>query len=356
MVRLMMLGAVCTLALGCSKPDKTSPKAGVTTQNLNTGESKVVAKIGDAKISLADFERQLGAQSAFSRSRYGSTERKREFLDTLVRFELLANEAEAKGHGAHPDVVTVRKQAMVRQLMAKEVRALVKMSDIQPADIKGYYTDHKSEFDKPAQTRAAHILIADEKEALTLHAEVVAALEGKPLKAREIFAEFARSRSADVVTRAAGGDLRFFTLPGGAARPDDAPNVPDVVAIAAHALAKVGAVSPALVKSDAGWHLIQKTGFRRPFKRDLADVSTQIRNKLFRARKGKAMEKYVADLRAKATITIDDAVLSNAKLPAKSGNGVPRLRQPGLKFPGGKAHTPNLPRPTLPIPVLGKTP
>lgn len=359
----MALGLVCAVATGCGKPEKKPPVGeAVKTAKLSEGDVKVVAKVGKTTITLAEFERRLSEQSAFSRARYGSNERKREFLDTLVRFELLAAEAEAKGHGEHPDVVMVRKQAMVRQLMAQEIRGLVKMSDITPADIKGYYDDHLPEFHKPAQVRAAHIVLADEAEAQALLAEIKTAIAAKSLKAREVFGDFAKARSTDLITKASGGDLRFFSLPGEVSkRADDAPKVPDAVAIAAHALAKVGQLVEAPIKTGAGWHLVQKTGFRRPFKRKLSDVSTQIRNKLFRARKGKAMEQYVTDLRNKAKITIDDAVLDTAKAPASAGGGIPRLQQPGqpmappFKMPSGAGMRPQLPgqpgrRPSLPIP------
>ena len=109
------------------------------------------------------------------------------------------------------------------------------------------------------------------------------------------------------------------------------------------------------IHSDCRGHLVQKTGFRRPFKRQLADVSAQIRNTLFRTRKRNAMEKYVTDLRAKAQIKIDDAVLDSAKLKGPPRDLTPNLAPPkidGLRLPSGK--TPPMPRPKLPLPTEGR--
>ena len=299
-------------------------------------KGKVVARIGDHVITLAEFERRLNQQSPFARARYNSAERKREFLDSLVRFELLAKEAEAKGLDRDPDVQLARKQAMVKRLTATEIRDLVKLEDITDADVKAYYDEHADEFDKAAEVRASHILFADQESAAKVLAELTPAIAKEPKKARGVFEDFARKHSTDEATKARGGDLQFFGLPGVSKvkRSPIAPPVPPPVAKAAFELEAVGAVHPEPIKTSQGWHLVQKTGFRRPYKRTLRDVKTTIRNKLFRVRKGKAMEDYVKDLKAKAKITVDDVVLDEAKVK-QGGAPAPSLDPPNMKFRPG---------------------
>jgi peptidyl-prolyl cis-trans isomerase C len=340
----ILVGAAALLALAACKPEKKPPTTSSAAQPLATSgntlsdadKGKVVARVGDAVITLEDFERRLNQQTPFARNRYNTLERKREFLESLVRFEVLAIAAAEAGYDKDPDVVLAQKQAMVKVLMARDVRDLVKMEDITDADIETYYREHLSDYDKPEQVRASHILLTGpdaEKKAKALHAEIAGLADKKPRQAREIFADFAKKHSEDKVTRESGGDLQFFAKPG-EARVDRPPLLGEVappVALAAFGVEKVGGIAPAPVKTSAGWHLVQKTGFRRPYKRELADVQTNIRNKLFRLRKSEAMQNYVKDLKEKSKIEVDEKALAEAKVEVKPGGGqVPPLGPGGL--------------------------
>ncbi len=317
---------------------------GATPSALTEAErGKVVAKIGDATITLEEFERRLNQQSPFSRSRYNSLTRKKEFLESLVRFELLAMEAKANGHDKDPDVVLAHKQAMVRLLTANEVANLVKIDDISDADIAAYFAEHRADFIKPAEVRAAHILMPDETSARGLITDLQAALALAGDGGVAAFAQRARQASTDAKTAEQGGDLGWFGEPGVSkvSRSPNAPVVPPAVAKAAFALATVGAVHPEPIRSSQGWHVVQRTGHRQAIERSLDEVRTRIRNTLFRSRKAEALEAYVQGLRAKAGVQIDDAVLGTAKV-APAGEFNPKLAPPHLRPaplgpPGGPA-------------------
>lgn len=368
-LRPILLTAVAgAMVIGCGKPEAPDPQAkkGVKTQNSGTqgdakgaqGDGEMLAKIGDRVITLEEFERRLAQQSAFARGRYSSLQRKKEFLDSLVRFELLARDAEQKGFGDDPEVVLARQQAMVKLLTAKEIRNLVKLVDITDAEVAAYYNEHLDEFDKPAEVRAAHILLKTEAAAKALAPQIQARLDKEPRKARQVFAEFVREHSKDAATARMGGDLQFFGKPGDrpVRRDSNQPVVPPAVANAVFALEKVGAIT-APIQTSQGWHIVQKTGFRRPYKRELSDVKTSIRNKLFRVKKGKAMQDYVEGLKKGVTITIDDAVLGKAEV--KPGNA-PNIEPPGFKrkgplqrprrLPGLGTATPRAPKAPAPKP------
>lgn len=340
MKRPSQLGSVlaCTLSLfACGGQGSTgadAPKVAISEAERGT----VLAKVGDVVITQKDFENRLAEQAPFARARFTSAQRKQEFLDSLLRFEVLAKEAEAKGYDQDPEVQLARKQAMVRKLMAEEVPKLVKLSDITDAEIAAYYQEHLAEFDKPAEVRAAHLLVKDEATAKKLLAELLAKIGDKKQEARDIFAEFVRHHSEDAGTREAGGDLQFFGKPG-ESRVERAPMLPEVappVALAAWGLEGVGDIAPEPVRSSAGFHLVQKTGFKRAYKRELTDVQQTIRNKLFRVKKTTALEKYVADIKAKVKIEIDERVLAEAKAPAGGGGPglAPPTALPGMGMPG----------------------
>ncbi len=352
---LTALTALAALA-GCGDDAKKGADLTLAAGDLKDGEKgRVVARIGDEAITVEEFEARLNQQSPFVRSRYDSPQRKKDFLDSLVRFELIAAEAERQGYGDDPDVKLAKKQAMVRAFTTGELRDLVSLSDITDADIEAYYTANEGEFVRPAQVRIAHLVVPDEAQAQALLAEVRGLIAADPLKARAIFAEFVRLRATDEQARLDAGDIGFVGEPG-VSKTDNQAKAPPAVARAAFDLKAVGDLAPAPVKSSAGWHLVQKTGFRRPYRRELSDAATRIRNTLFRQRKAEAMEAFVQDLRGKATITIDDAALEAVKVspaPPKRGFLPPgvdpadgpaqrpaRRRIPGLPPPGARPPRP----------------
>ena len=58
-------------------------------------DKQVVARIDGQPITLADLQRRMAQQAPFVQARYSSPERRKELLDNLVRFEILAREAQA---------------------------------------------------------------------------------------------------------------------------------------------------------------------------------------------------------------------------------------------------------------------
>ena len=334
---------------GCQDDKPTAKRGKAQTGIANSFEpgelnqkelAEIVARVGDNVITMADFENRLAQLNPFARGRYDSVERKREFLESMIRLELLALEAEDKGYGDDPEVVLARKHAMVKRLQAKEIRNLVRLADITDDDIQKYFEEQPDQFNKPAQVRAAHLMVADEGRAKTLLAEIQQKIAADPRKAREIFGDYVRNYSEDDATRETGGDLHFFGKPGQdpVERSPLAPEVAPALTRAAYELDGVGDVAAAIVRTPQGWHLVQKTGFRRPVERKLDDVRTSIRNKLFRKRKSEAMEKYVADLREKTKIEIDDSVIERADA----------ARGRGANAPDAPLDPPNL-RPDLPM-------
>src|SRR5262245_33958933 len=124
--------------------------------------AETLARIDDVVITVGEFQSRINQQSPYVRARYTSLERKKEFLDNLVRFEVLAKEAEKKGLQKDPEVVRTMKQVMIQKLMKDEFDNRVKLDDVSDADCKAYYDAHLDEFNKPEEVRVALILLASE--------------------------------------------------------------------------------------------------------------------------------------------------------------------------------------------------
>jgi len=181
---------------------------------------------------------------------------------------------------------------------------------VADADIAAYFAKNHATMDKPAQVRARHILVADQKTADMI--------EGK-LKAGGSFADLAKQYSTDPSTKDKGGELGFFG-PG--------QMVPAFQA-AAFAL-PVGAISQP-VKSPFGWHIIQVEEKKPALKATLTSSTPQIKETLTQQQEQQQIPVFLNGLRAKANIQVNDprfADLFPPPLPPPPAAGAPAASPP----------------------------
>lgn len=326
-------------SMGCSgsaaKQDAGPAAGGDRVHGLTKAQrAETLVKIGGETITVGDFAERLSEQSPYLRARYSSPERRREFLDNMVRFELLAAEAHTKGYDTSEEVERTRKQMMIQAMMKAEFEDRVQLTDITDADVQAYFEAHHDEFDKPEQIRASHIVIHDRATAQRVLSQVLA-------KRTDIafWRESAQRYNEDVETKDRFGDLRFFSRP--AERRDDEPIVPAAVAEAAFSIAQIGDIYPTLVQSPAGFHIIKLTGKRAALHRTLEEASRPIRNRLWRERREQRVTDFIAGLRRDAHVTVDESALAALRIDIPEGDS-PELHA----APGQGPHAP--PSPTVP--------
>jgi parvulin-like peptidyl-prolyl isomerase len=330
----LLAGCAVFLALaGCGekKKEEAAPKPaeakGPETKNGLTEEQskQVLAKVGDTTITLGDFADRLASQSPYLRARYASPERRKEFLDNMVRFELLALEAKKRGHEDSPEVDRVRRQMMVQQMMKEMFDDKgVKLSDISDAEIKAYYDQNPAEFHKPAQRRASHILMKDKAKAEAVLKKLQAAPEDM-----ELFRKLAEENNQDVETKQRYGDLRFFSKDP---PPSETEVPPKAVRDAVFSLEKTGQLYAQVVQSEQGFHVVKLTGERAALDRSLEDARRLIQNRLWRKKREEAIDTFVGDLRKKGDIKENPDLLSQVKIDT-SGAAAPPV--PGGALPPG---------------------
>ena len=297
-------------AASCSKKAEEAPvveeewpKNGLTEAQAN----EVLAKVGDRTITVGDFADRLASQSPYLRARFESPERRKEFLDNLVRFELLVYEAKRLGYGDEPEIVRARRNAMIQQMVKKEVDEPLEGLEITDEEVQAVYDANPLEFDRPGQVRASDIFIEDRARANELLVRAKKAdLAG--------FRKLAREESEDEKTKANGGDLHFFEATG-----EGEP--PAAIREAAFSLKTVGTVYPKLIESGNGFHIIMLTGKRPALKRTYEQAKRAIRHKLTRERKDAAMEALTKRLREEVEVQVDYAALESIKV------GTPELPQ-----------------------------
>ncbi|MBV8074097.1 MAG: peptidylprolyl isomerase [Candidatus Eremiobacteraeota bacterium] len=183
------------------------------------------------------------------------------------------------------DVRTIFRQQLILQ---KAVASQAK--PVTDADIKAYYDRNHASLDKPEQVRARHILVPDLKTAQTVESK---------LKGGAKFEDLAKQYSTDPATKDKGGELGWFghnQMVG----PFDK---------AAFSL-PVGKISDP-VKSPFGYHIIQVEEKKPALKATLASSKDQIRQTLQQQAAQSQIPLFVQQLRAKATITVNDPRFSD---------------------------------------------
>jgi peptidyl-prolyl cis-trans isomerase C len=282
--------------------------------------AETLAKIDDVVITVGEFQDRINKQSPYVRARYTSLERKKEFLDNLVRFEVLAKEAQKRGLDKDAEVVRTMKQVMIQKLLKDEFDK-VKPEDISDQDAKKYYDAHPEEFNKPEEVRVSSILVKDESAAKKVLAD--ARMKGVDNQGfRNLVAQY----STDAATKDRGGDLRYFDT--------NTKEIPRSIVDAAFKLQNIGENSPP-VKTEQGWVVLKLTGRRKALARSFDEVKTTIKNRLYRDKRQDSMEAFVKALRDKANIKIDEGRLAKVQIEG-SGNQFPG---PGVPPPGpGQFH------------------
>src|SRR5437764_8037445 len=109
------------------------------------GECKsgpVVAKVGDETITADELKHRLDETSPFLRARYNTLDRKKEFLENLIRNELLAQEALKQGLDKSPAVKEQMKRAMIQELIKHQLDEKLTGQDIAEGDLKKFYDAH----------------------------------------------------------------------------------------------------------------------------------------------------------------------------------------------------------------------
>jgi peptidyl-prolyl cis-trans isomerase C len=315
------LAALAAVALTALAPACKKDSKGKGPSASGGDGSPVVAKVDDAVITVNDFQERINKQSPFVRARYTSNEKKKEFLDSLIRFEVMANEAERRGYDKDPEVLRVMKQQMISKFLQKDFESKLKVEDVPDADVEKYYTEHPAEFNQKDEVRVSEVVVKDKAKADKAYSEAKALPKAAALPTPDAkqFKDIVAKYSDDEDAKQRGGDLGFFDK--------DTTRYPKPVVEAAFKLNEVGDVA-APIKTDKGFAVIRLAQKRPGFNRPLAEVKRQIQQRLFRDTRTKAMDNFVAELKKKSTIEINEANLSKVTIDTAGGAGGPGMAGP----------------------------
>ncbi len=268
-----------------------------------------LATIDDVTITLGEFQERINRQSPYIRARYTSLEQKKEFLDSLIRFEVLAKEAYRRGLQNDPEVVRTMKQVMIQKLMRDEFDSKVTADSISDAEMKTYYDANLAEYVKPEEVRVSAIVLKNKAQA----ERVLLEAKGEAGKTNKGFRDLVMKYSSDEETKLRGGDLRYLE--------SQSKDVPPAVVKGAFALVNTGDVSGVVDAGNGTFYILKQTGRRKAMTKSFEDAKAQIRNKLFREKRLAAQKDFIDNLRTKAKIDIDEKNLAKVRVDTSQRPG-----------------------------------
>ena len=304
---------VCAFA-ACNKgPQKSGP---------------VVAKVGNETITADELKKRLDETSPFLRARYNTLERKKEFLDNLIRNELLAQEAKRQGFDKSPAVQEQMKRAMIQELIRKQLDEKLTGADIADGELRKFYDAHVDDFVKPERARVFHIFLAakDAKEkavAKKKAQELVKDIDAREKKGEaNAFQTTAMKESKDQLSAPLGGDLRFLS------KEELAKAYNAELANAAFDLKSPGDKSGP-IETPSGIEIVKLQVKTVAMNRGFDESKESIRGRMARERRSKEYDDWMKRLRESAQVAVYDAELEKVQVDAAAAPRGPATAMPG---------------------------
>jgi peptidyl-prolyl cis-trans isomerase C len=183
--------------------------------NVFAQDDAVVAKIGERKITMADFKRVTNYFDAERQKMLETNPQLKEtVLKQFIQSIVISDLAKQKGFDRNPEIKEQLQffsdNFLANEYLKREIAQKVTVSD---DELKTYYDSHKDEFKTQEMIKARHILIRVENSASEderKKAKEKAEMCLKKIKDGEDFAKMAGEFSDDPGSKAKGGDLGFF--------------------------------------------------------------------------------------------------------------------------------------------------
>ncbi len=254
---------------------------------------KVVAQINGREIRDDEFKMRFSRLSPSLKSKYSDEKGKREFLEEIIKRELLLQEA--KKAGIEKDQVLLerieemKERLILNEFLQREVEGRLVTTD---KELEDYYNLHKEEFKSPDEAKISHILVKNEEDAKAVI---------KRLRKGSDFAKMAREISIDMATKDSGGEMGVIQ------KGKFHPQLDSVIFSA-----NEGEVSDP-VKTERGYHIIKVQKKIRGLPLSFNDAKNMLSQRYQIEKRNRAFEDLFTRLKSKANITISDENLKRTE-------------------------------------------
>jgi peptidyl-prolyl cis-trans isomerase C len=328
--------ACAAVALAACQPASRPGEAAVDFRHNRAGTGTPVATFHKDSITAEELTERFAEMNPFARARFQTVEERKQFVENMARFELLAAEALARGLQNDPEVVHQAKTVMVQKLLQKEFDE--KPTPVSEADVAAFYQKHQGDYVKPEMVRLSHVFLKAEagsadRAAKRKKAEALLA-QARGLQPLDFngFGRLASEESDEERTKPLRGDMRYLSNEDLAAQ-----HGPEVLE-ASRALTQVGQVSE-VVETPKGFHVLKLQARQAALNLGVEQVQAQIQRRLLQERRAENFNRFVDDLRKKAAYKLHDAPLAAMEIDMKAPAKEPRGPPPGYIPPmaGGPA-------------------
>jgi peptidyl-prolyl cis-trans isomerase C len=280
------LPALLIALLACSK---AAAPDGAGQEGATRGA--LVARVGDVELREEDLRRAVERDPGAAASRFDTPEARRELLDGLVRFELLAQAADRAGFTKDPDALHALKQIAVTKLVNQELGVAASPSSITRTELEREYAARQAtDYTLPPAAQVRHIRVSDAK----LAEQLAARARALSPQDDQGFAALAMASSEDATTRANGGDLGLV---------DRSSKLPNSVVEAALSLTTPGEVKGPL-ETERGYEILRLVLRRAAAVSPLSSVEEPLRQRMYRDRRAAALEALIARLRQQTPVEV----------------------------------------------------
>jgi peptidyl-prolyl cis-trans isomerase C len=248
----------------------------------------VLARYEGGQITVGDMEDAIAHKLPATRAEIATDAGRKRFLEDMIRYDVLALEAERRGFAKDDAVIEMAARHAMDKMIATSFP--IDPAAVPAEAVRREYQDQAHKFNRPAQRRASHIVVATAADARSL----VAALKAGD---RQAFAKLARERSIDATTRMRGGDLGYFDRKGNPSSEHGTP-VPAPLAAATFKLGREGEISPKPVALTNGFAIVMWTGTMPEIHSSLAQEEEGLRQKLAAGEQQQQINALVDRIRA----------------------------------------------------------
>ncbi len=173
----------------------------ISTSGVYGAEDEILAKVGNEVITRLDFEKRLNSLPYAAQQELKDFEKKKQFLDIMIKARLLVTEGGNKGLTEKPDIKAglrmIRDDYITQEFVRAYIENKVKVSE---EEVQNYYNT-SPEIREHEYLKVSQIVVEKEEEAKEI-------LER--LKKGEHFKKLAKERSIDPASKAMAGELDWF--------------------------------------------------------------------------------------------------------------------------------------------------
>jgi peptidyl-prolyl cis-trans isomerase C len=270
----------------------------------------VLVSYANGAITQPDVESVIAQRLPAQRKRIAAPGGVAALVDSMLRWDLLVEEARARGYEHNVLVQDAARRRAVEQVVAHQI--VIDPKQISAADLQRASEQHRREFTRPYMRRATHLQVATKSEADTVEAQLKHA-------SREEFTEYVRQHSLDVGTRGQGGELGYFDKDGNT---DQGPVVPPQLTAAVFALKQVGDITAPIAMPN-GFSILMFTGELKAFATPPAEQDERLRELLVPELQKTALEAWVGQLSAEYKPVVHPELIDKIVLPAPEPPGIP---------------------------------